>query len=1296
MDDALFKKIINECSSHRGIERIILYLNNEPLTDINIVERINYTKNTVPWASVHILTNGSLLDEKMQDGLIDSKLDWIGISMHGIKKQSVESAMGLDYGTVFPRVLNFIQKARKKRDPNNFVMITFLKHKYMSVEESNEAISFWKNQGVSRVSFFEAPISRAGNVSSMAQTRHPRIFGCSTIWANEMIHIVENADVVLCCMDWRREIILGNVNNQSIYEIWNSEKYAQIRDKRDGNKNSEDNFICKRCEAAIVSKENKPLQVALDKNRDLDILLVMCPMWGLNIPPLGVSYLHAYLKKAGYSSLVLDINVDLFNKAANEHKDLWQMQNFRSWNDRHLFEDKVFSLFGKEIDSYVNKIMAQNVKIIGFSVNAGNLLFSIELAKRLKERDQSKIIIFGGPHSKWFKTDINYLEQNHLEQYKDWYWGFYLGLVDIFVIGEGEAVLLEILRRFKNNIELDQIPGTILYRNKYLCFEGENFTQDLNTLPFPDFSWANLNAYTEKKLPILLSRGCIRKCSFCNDTFVSAKYRCRSAENVFEEIKLRLVNNKISNFDFLDLIINGNLIELEKLCDLIIREKINLHWSAQGGIRKDMSLGLLCKMKKAGCDGLTYGTESFSDKVLQLMRKPYTYEDIKKVLRNTAEAGIRVSTNIVTGFPGEGEKEFKESIERLEKCSGYINGISSLAPCLVNLGSDLHLNAKEYGIIYPEKDYYFNWYTNDGNNYPLRKRRAKEFLLLASKLKLSVQVVNLYDEQSDEQINQKEVNVSKPIAKTDILLVIPPPWGVETPPLGLACLSTYLRSKGFNTEVLDLNIYLYNRIDEKHKYLWEIGNAPYWRDRDAFDRILYPLIIEGLRYCVDKIISSDVKTVGLSVLSVSQNLITAEIIKQIKRCKPDIKIILGGISVSVDKQREFFEQNLINMVDSYVIGEGEETLANILDAYRKGLKIEEIPGALIHCNGKRLYTPGKLEENLDKFPYPSFEEFNLDSYANKNKGLIMEWSRGYIGNCSFYAFKAISGKFRNKSASAVLEALDYYKKKYAVEHFSLVDSAVNRDLRRLEEICQALISSKLDLKFSALAIPRKGMNVVIIEKMKVAGFQRLEYGIESGSNKVLKLMNKTFTVEDTETVISLTHKAGIVTVIYLITGFPGEGEEEFNQTLGFLKRNAQYIDLVKSVNPLYLMVGSNLYKNYRECGITLPLENPDFKWYIDENNNYQIRLDKVHKIRQVLKGLGVKYFSEDNQFEKQIEEKYPLQQEELFQQHILKKKRSISRWFLLIFSVGVVFIYIVYFWFLMFLRNRIILGGRKE
>ncbi|MBM3250566.1 MAG: radical SAM protein [Candidatus Omnitrophica bacterium] len=251
MEEALFRKIVDECSLHREVERIILYLNNEPLTDPRIVERINYAKEKVPWAGVHILTNGSLLNDSLAEGLLSSRLDWIGISLHGTEPETVKEAMGLDYDLTFNRVLSFIDKAKAKRNIRDFVMLTFLRHKYLTPEEKDKSMGFWRNKGIEWVRYFDGPVSRAGNVSGLPPVRRNKITGCATIWANEMMHIVEDGNVVLCCMDWRREVILGNLKSVSVQEIWSSKEYALVRDKRDGRLDSGADFICKRCEAAI-------------------------------------------------------------------------------------------------------------------------------------------------------------------------------------------------------------------------------------------------------------------------------------------------------------------------------------------------------------------------------------------------------------------------------------------------------------------------------------------------------------------------------------------------------------------------------------------------------------------------------------------------------------------------------------------------------------------------------------------------------------------------------------------------------------------------------------------------------------------------------------------------------------------------------------------------------------------------------------------------------------------------------------------------------------------------------------
>ena len=119
--------------------------------------------------------------------------------------------------------------------------------------------------------------------------------------------------------------------------------------------------------------------------------------------------------------------------------------------------------------------------------------------------------------------------------------------------------------------------------------------------------------------------------------------------------------------------------------------------------------------------------------------------------------------------------------------------------------------------------------------------------------------------------SEKKVRSFNRPAKPEILLVMLPPWGLDTPPLGIACLSSYLRKKGFHTQVFDFNIYCHNQVDDQQKCFWEMGNALYWREKEAYAKVLYPILKDCLEYCVDRIISSGAEVVGFSVLSVSQN-----------------------------------------------------------------------------------------------------------------------------------------------------------------------------------------------------------------------------------------------------------------------------------------------------------------------------------------------------------------------------------------------------------------------------------------
>jgi len=250
MNLKVYKKIIDEASNY-DVKRILLYLMNEPLMDKDIISKINYAKEKNPKAIVHIVSNGSLLNKKLSKDLINSKLGYIEFSVLANRKETYRKVMHLDFDKTIKGILDFIKIARTKNKGDNYINTNITRTPgLLSDEEKDEMINFWRNAGIKNINYFDMPTNRAGNVHFLPKVKHNFINGCNSVWANEMIHVLYNGDVILCCMDWKREFILGNVKKQSIYDMWNGEKYNRARKMRDGIIESPSSFICKRCEAA--------------------------------------------------------------------------------------------------------------------------------------------------------------------------------------------------------------------------------------------------------------------------------------------------------------------------------------------------------------------------------------------------------------------------------------------------------------------------------------------------------------------------------------------------------------------------------------------------------------------------------------------------------------------------------------------------------------------------------------------------------------------------------------------------------------------------------------------------------------------------------------------------------------------------------------------------------------------------------------------------------------------------------------------------------------------------------------
>ena len=227
MKDDVYRKIIDEAALYRP-KRIALLLMNEPLLDRKLPERIAYAKEKMGDSTeVTITSNGSILTPKIINSLIDSGLDRIKISIQGLTRDTYEKIMGLNYQRTFDGINRLVEtmKERKAKKPRVVLSMVNVGH---NEDEIRQYKRHWRKKGIKATSVaFE---NKGGNIAENIEL-HP--FGLKPRTRcyrfNRCAYIIYNGDLILCCADWLRSVVLGNVREKSIREIWQSERLNEIR-----------------------------------------------------------------------------------------------------------------------------------------------------------------------------------------------------------------------------------------------------------------------------------------------------------------------------------------------------------------------------------------------------------------------------------------------------------------------------------------------------------------------------------------------------------------------------------------------------------------------------------------------------------------------------------------------------------------------------------------------------------------------------------------------------------------------------------------------------------------------------------------------------------------------------------------------------------------------------------------------------------------------------------------------------------------------------------------------------------
>jgi radical SAM superfamily enzyme YgiQ (UPF0313 family) len=400
-------------------------------------------------------------------------------------------------------------------------------------------------------------------------------------------------------------------------------------------------------------------------------------------PPIHLLYIAQAARQAGHEAEIVDVPYLL-----NAHPDKY-----------HLEDESVFDLiFSKKFD------------VVGIGSVVSSYFYCEKLVKKIRERRKNVPVIVGGSvglpvKDVWARN----------------------APADFICESDGELVIQRFLNNYPHNMdEVRKIPGLHYFDGKgsYIGNKIE-LSQDLDYVPFLTCDETDTEYFiengrqwiknvlgerylfgdNERFLPFVMSRGCVYSCTFC--FHFHNMHRRHSPKYIADHLELLMKKHNVTAFQVIDDLIIINKPWLHAVCDEIIKRKLNVSFFSSGGKPGVIDIDLLKKMKQAGFKRISYGVESGSQTMLDVMRKRTTVKDNAQAISWTREAGIPISVNIVFGMPGESVRTMNETRDFLIgldlSSREYYAALATPYP-----GSPLYDEVKVAGMITDTREYLFN------------------------------------------------------------------------------------------------------------------------------------------------------------------------------------------------------------------------------------------------------------------------------------------------------------------------------------------------------------------------------------------------------------------------------------------------------------------------------------------------------------------------------------------------------------------------------------------------------------
>ncbi len=380
------------------------------------------------------------------------------------------------------------------------------------------------------------------------------------------------------------------------------------------------------------------------------------PEYGL--PPMGILYIAAELRRAGVDADVIDADID-----------------------------------GLTVKETVDRIIAQEPDLVGFSVMTPQIPATLEACFWLKQLAPEIPIVIGGAHISSTHTDIFMLSEDF----------------DFAVSGEGELTMIEVCQAMQHGTLPDclkDIKGVIYKdQNGMVITNGpRSFYKELDDFAPIDYGMVDVMKYKIPTLPgppvvgLMITRGCPFKCTYCDaPTTTGKKIRYHSPDRAVSDIVRLHEEFGVRGFSFRDSTFTAKKKWVVEFCEKLIEADIDVEWRCN--TRVDcVTEDLIKLMKKAGCHTINFGVESLHPEIVARIKKEVEPEQVRKAHRWTNKYGIRTYTTFLVGSPGETDETIRYTLEEAKKLR------PSMAMFFVTIGypgTEMYTEAVKEGLVEP-------------------------------------------------------------------------------------------------------------------------------------------------------------------------------------------------------------------------------------------------------------------------------------------------------------------------------------------------------------------------------------------------------------------------------------------------------------------------------------------------------------------------------------------------------------------------------------------------------------------